>query len=132
MTTTAKIYSLVIPASGSFPLLTSGDYFKGLSATGAFETTGDTFRTLGAILAGQGLEGVAFSRLTFRDTSGASNTLRVLIAGDKFIDDRITGEVSMIDGGKARTISNAAFAWANGCGPIAAKFSAAQLYNPIG
>src|SRR5207253_5023923 len=98
----------------SFPQLAIGSYFKVLSATGTFEVTGDAFGQLGALLPGQGLrlEEGQFTRLTFRDTSGAPNLLYVLVAGDGFIDDRITGEVSVIDGEKARTLAGGMFAGA--------------------
>jgi hypothetical protein len=126
----AKIYPITIPANGSFVLPAPADYFKVLSATGAFKVRGDSFGEMGALLAGQGLRGVPFQRLDFIDTSGASNELQVLVAGADFVDDRVTGEVSVIDGGKARTRSNTAMTAQIYCGAVAGQYAHCQLWNP--
>lgn len=42
------------------------------------------------------------------------------------------GTVQVVDGGKARTLANQAFAWANGRGAVAAEYSLCQMYNPAG
>jgi hypothetical protein len=128
----AKIYTFTIPANGSFPLLAQGDFFKVQSATGAFELIGDSFGTLGGLLPGQGMEDTPFSRLTFRDTSGGLNTLSVLIAGSKFIDDRVTGTVEVIDSAVSKTLSGQGFAWTNFTAAVAAQYAYAQLWNPVG
>ncbi|HEX7742849.1 MAG TPA: hypothetical protein VF442_10535 [Sphingobium sp.] len=128
----AKKYTFVIPASGAYRLPVMGDYFVILSLSGDVEVTGDSFGTLGILAAGQGLEATPFSILQFVDKTGAPNTVTVLIAGDKFINQRVFGEVSVIDGGKARSIADRAFAWAHGVGPVAAQFSRTQLWNPAG
>jgi hypothetical protein len=125
----AKIYPLTIAPNASFTLQVVGDMFKVLSASGAFEVTGDTFGSMGAIQPGQGLDNTPFQRLTFRDTSGGSNTLSVLVAGTDFIDDRITGEVSVIDGGKARTLAGLSFMASVNINNAATKFSTFYLYN---
>jgi hypothetical protein len=125
-----KIYPFTIPANGAFPLLASGDFFKVLSASGTFEVIGDQFGQLGALQPGQGLRDTEFNRLTFRDTSGAANNLRVLVADGAFIDDRITGEVSVLDGGKARTLSNSAFLLVSNLGPSVGMDCIAGLWNP--
>ena len=131
----AKIYPVVIPAGQSAPLLVEGEYFKVLSSTGTLEITGDTFGQLGEILPGQGLENTRFKRLTLRDTSGGINTVQLLVAGEKFVDDRITGEVSIIDGNLARTRANQAFLTQSGISPVTATNNGAvQFYNadPLG
>lgn len=136
--TPAKVYPLTIPANGAFPLQCWGTFFKVLSASGSFEVAGDTFGQLGVIQAGQGLRiesdapgkaAVPFQRLTFRDRSGAANTLQVLVAGDGFIDDRVTGEVSVIDGAKARTMGGIAYSGLAYAGAVAGQYSFAQLFN---
>lgn len=132
----AKIYPLTIPAGGQFNLLAVGSYFKVLSASGTFEVTGDAFGQLGALLPGQGLrlqnpDGSAafFGRLTFRDTSGNANNLTVLVAGDGFVDDRITGEVSVIDGGKSRSLALSCFSGGKYTGASPGNYSVVQLRN---
>lgn len=130
--TPAKIYSFSIPAGGSFPLLVIGDYCKILTSSGALTLTGDSFGTLGPILAGQGVEQTPFSRLVLTDNTGAVNNGTILIADNKFIDDRITGEVSVIDGGKSRTNSNSAGIVTISQLAVAGKYTHAQLWNPYG
>lgn len=129
-----QIYQFTIPAGGSFPLQVAGSFFKILSQTGAVGVTGDTFGTIGELLAGQGLREVDFQRLTFRDTTGAANLVRVLVADANFVDDRITGEVSVIDGSRAITMSGRAFMAAvfNTSAAAAGTYPHAQVFNPAG
>lgn len=126
----AKIYQFTVPANGSFPLLVTGTVFKILSSTAAIIVAGDRFGTLGSLLAGQGLRDAPFDRLTFTDASGANNLVTLLIADAGFVDDRITGEVSVIDGGKARTMANSSFCGVVAQAALAANYSYAQLFNP--
>jgi hypothetical protein len=126
----AKIYTLVAPANGMVELPVVGDFFKVLSASGAFTVYGDTFGGVGAILAGQGLRDAPFTKLQFTDTSGDANTIRVLVAGQSFIDDRVTGEVSVVDGGKARTMAGRAFAMTSMLSASPGNYSMTYLYNP--
>lgn len=128
----AKIYDFTLTANGSFVLPVEGDYFKVLSATGLVEVTGDSFGSLGSVLPGQGLDNTPFKRLVIKDKTGSANIGTLLVADEKFIDDRITGEVSVIDGGAWRSKSNKSFLGTgySTCG--AAQFSAVQLWNPAG
>lgn len=130
--TPAKIYQFSIPAGGSFPLLVIGDYCKILTCSGALTLTGDTFGTIGPILAGQGVEDSPFQRLVLTDNTGAVNNGTILIADNKFIDDRITGEVSIIDGGKSRTLSNTAGFVLLAQAAAVGQYSHAQIWNPVG
>ena len=125
----AKINPFTIPANGSFSLLAVGDYFKVLDATGTFEVTGDTFGTMGAIKAGQGLDNTPFARLTFRDTSGGANTLSVLTAGENFVDDRVTGEVSVIDASAAQVRAGQSFQCASNQTPAGGQLAHYELEN---
>lgn len=105
----AKIYPVVIPANETLRLAAQGDFFKVLNATGLVEVTGDTFGTIGGLRAGHGLDKTPFTALTLRDLTGAANTVEILVADERFIDDRVTGEVSVIDGGKSRTLAGQVF-----------------------
>lgn len=128
--TPAKIYPFSIPAGGSFPLLVIGDYCKILTSSGPLEIDGDTFGNIGPILAGQGVQDAPFHRLVLNDRSGALNNGTILIADNAFIDDRISGEVSVIDGGKARTLSErAGFATVARIADVAL-VSNSQIWNP--
>lgn len=127
-----KIYQFTVPAFGSFPLLISGDYFKIIAATGALNVRGDSFGTIDGILPGQGLSGTPFQRLEVVDTTGSANLVKLLVADEAFVDDRITGEVSVIDGARARTSALMAFAGTMPVLNVAAQYSQAQLWNPPG
>jgi hypothetical protein len=102
--------------------LVEGDYFKIKSSSGSLTVTGDTFGSLGGMLQGQGLRDTDFKRLTLTDETGAINNGYLLVSDGNFVDDRITGEVSVIDGGKARTLSNIAFAGYAGIAAVAAQY----------
>lgn len=128
----SKLYPFSIPASGSVTLLVEGDFFKVKSSTGMLSVTGDSFGTLEDLLAGQGLRDTNFKRLTLTDETGAVNNGFILVSDSTFIDDRITGEVSVIDGGKSRTLANTAF-WGNvSMGSAVGALSTAQIFNPAG
>lgn len=45
---------------------------------------------------------------------------------------RTAGVVQVVDGGKARTLANAAFSGYVSQGPVAAQFAQVQLWNPVG
>lgn len=128
----AKIYPLTLAAGASFTLQATGDYFKVLRASGPVEVRGNTFGSLGELQAGQGLDRTPFQALTLRDVSGASNTLRIVVAGEDFVDDRISGEVSVIDGSKARTLAGAVFGFRGRLTSSAGNYSQVQLWNPAG
>ena len=127
----AKIYDFTLTAGGVQRLPVVGDYFKLLSCTGNLEISCDTGAQLD-LLAGQGLRDYGFHVLTIKDKSGSGNVGRVLVGYSSMVDDRVTGEVSVIDGGKSRTFSGAAFAWAGGNTATAGNFPVCQLQNPVG
>lgn len=88
-----KIYTLTIAANQSQNLLVSGQFFKLLAVTGAV-TVESQFGKLESLIAGQGLENTPFSSLLLTDTSGASNTIRLLIGDENFIDG-FTGNIAI-------------------------------------
>jgi hypothetical protein len=130
--TPAKIYQFSIPAGGSFPLLVIGDYCKILTSSGPLTLQGDTFGSIGPILAGQGVQDSPFSRLVLEDESGATNNGTILIADNAFIDDRITGEVSVIDGSSIRAKNGGAFTAHAYVTANATLHSTCQIWNPAG
>ena len=125
----AKIYDFTLTAGGSFSLPVSGSYVRIMSSTGTVEIVADGFR-IGPIVAGQGSKDKDFKRLTIVDRSGAANIGTVLVADSDFVDQTILGSVSVIDGGKARTIANNAFIGVNLYSAVAAQYSKVQLWNP--
>ena len=128
----AKIYPFTIPANGAYRLLSMGKYFKVLSATGSVVVTGDSFGTLGEVRPGQGLRDVPFTILTFTDTSGGNNDLEVLTADAAFVDDRVTGQVEVIDSAVKRTLSGQGFFASTYRAAAAGTFQYGQLWNPAG
>lgn len=129
----AKIYPFTIGAYEALPLMVQGSYFKILSATGMVDVTGDTFGTVEALQAGQGLRGQDFRRLVVRDRSGGENMVRLLVSDDQFIDDRISGEVVVIEGNKGRSIAGKAFTATSLFGAAGAgNVNQTALYNPVG
>lgn len=125
----SKLYPFSIPANGSVNFLVEGNYFKIKSSTGSITVVGDTFGALGGMLQGQGLRDTDFRRLTLQDETGAINNGYLLVSDGNFVDDRITGEVSIIDSQKSRTLSGSAFGGFGYQGAVAAQFSRVQLVN---
>lgn len=127
-TRAAKIYDFTIPAGGSRELLVEGSYYRILTSTGALEVRRDGGSALGPIYPGQG-ERAEFKRLQLRDLSGAANIGNVIVADDGFIDDRITGEVTVIDANAKTTLANRAFVHNASQVAVAGQFSHVQVWN---
>lgn len=124
----ARNYDLTIPGNGTRQLEAVGSYVKILSATGQVRIIADTGPQLDA-LPGQGLRNVPFNRLQFQDLTGSGNNILVLVGSSEMVDDRITGEVTVIDSGRARSLANQAFMSAitqAGAGAVA---TFAQVWN---
>lgn len=89
----SKFYTFTIPAFSVYQLQVIGDYFKIIEATGAVDIKAE-WGELKGLIAGQGLEATPFNRLEITDASGASNTVRIYIGDEKFIDG-LAGTVSV-------------------------------------
>lgn len=109
-----KIYTLTIAANQSQNLLVNGQFFKLLSVTGAV-TIESSFGKLEGLISGQGLENTPFNTLLLTDASGASNTIKILIGDENFIDG-FTGNIAITANkvaqsssytNTARTVTNA-------------------------
>lgn len=85
MAKVTKPYTFTVGASGAYRLQVGGTYWKILSATGLVKVDSATF-SVDQATPGQGIPSTPFSELIFTDQSGASNTIRVLISGDSFVD----------------------------------------------
>ena len=81
----ATIYTDTIAANQTLQKLVSGSFFKILSATGSLNFRSPTAQ-LQALVSGQGIEKQAFDRIELQDASGASNTVRYIIASEGFLD----------------------------------------------
>jgi hypothetical protein len=127
----ARIYDLSLSAGETEVLPVVGRFFQVLSATGRVRVRTNTNLEVD-LLAGQGVRDFHFQELQVRDLSGGANLVYIL-AGDAPLDDRrVTGEVSIIDGGRARTLANLAFMRNVYVPAAAAQTSYAQLWNPVG
>lgn len=124
-----KIYDFTLSAGGAMPLLVEGGYFKIYSCTGVLSVSIDGGSSIGPINTGQGMK-TEFKRLTIVDQSGAANVGKIIVASDEFVDGRISGEVSVIDGGKSRTLANLAFNGTSGVAAVIAQLGHIQLWNP--
>lgn len=124
-----QFYDFNLTAGGSQWLPVSGAFYRIISSTGPVSIREDVGTSVGPISAGQGMRNRDFGGLTIVDKSGAANKGTIIIAGSDFVDDRITGEVSTIDGAKARSIAGAAFAAYGYQGAVAAQNSTVQLWN---
>lgn len=131
MRTAGRIYDFTLTAGGSMQLLVQGDYMRIMSSTGAVEVLTDHYR-IGPIMAGQGQAKSPFTRLTIIDRSGAGNVGNVLVADSDFIDNRINGDVSVIDGEKSRTLAGGMYSGTPNSSAAAGLYSVCQLWNPVG
>lgn len=127
----ARIYDFTLGAGGMQRLPVVGDFFKVISATGTINVNVDTGATLD-LLPGQGLREFKFNTLTITDKSGAENTGKVLVGFSGMIDDRVTGEVSVIDGAASRVYSGVSFSTYQVVTAVAGMYPALQLWNPPG
>jgi hypothetical protein len=125
----ARMYDFTIPANGSFQLNVEGEYVRIMSSTGNVELVTETYR-IGPIAAGQGQANTPFKRLTINDKSGVANKGVILVAASDFVDQRIAGEVSIIDGSKYRVLAGGAFTAHLFAPASAGNFSGVQIWNP--
>ena len=94
----AKVYTITLPANGSFLLPSPNTNFFITGATGLVAVQGDTFGQIDGLGAGQGLNGVPFNRLTLIDQSGAANTVKILVAPGEFTNQILAGIVNLAAG----------------------------------
>lgn len=127
----ARIYDFTLTAGAMQRLPVVGDFFKVISATGVINVNVDTGATLD-LMPGQGLREFNFNTLTITDKSGAGNVGKILVGFSGMIDDRVTGEVSVLDGGKSRTLAGQAFQYGMGVAPGAGLYALFQMQNPVG
>lgn len=68
---------------------------------------------------------------TLANAVGAGQISGTVVVGDGRIDDNTTqGVVTVVDGGKSRTLANAAFAGFSAASAVAAAYGRTQLWNP--
>lgn len=57
---------------------------------------------------------------------------RLVIGSGELTDNRVTGSVEVIDGGKYRTMAGQVFGWRSSFGALASNYSFGQIFNPAG
>lgn len=131
MTRAARVYDFTIPAGGAITVLAEGSFYRLMTAAGGIEVRRNNGSIVGPLLPGQG-ERAEFLSLTLTDKSGASNPGSILIGDDTFIDDRISGEVSVINGAVSRALAGVAYVCGDYSNPVAGQYSHVSLFNPGG
>lgn len=131
MARAAAIYDFTLTANGSFVLPVEGTYYRIRSATGSVQVKRDDGSLL-ELEVGQGECNQLFKRLTIVDMSGAANSGTIIVADNNFVDERVSGEVAIITGGKVRSIANVAFSGGVSAAASVGNYTSVQLWNPAG
>lgn len=131
MATDTRDYPFAIAAGGMQILPVHGEKFLVRSTTGPVDVRWKSGR-ISALLAGQGYNvRKGFDQLTLNNPGALPIVGVVQVADDDFLDKRITGDVSVIDGEKARTLAGGRFMGACQClAGGAAIGSLVQIWNP--
>ncbi len=98
-----KIYTFQLAANQTYRLQVQGHYFKLISTTGIIDVQAK-FGRLEGMLTGQGLEKTPFDDLIFINSSGADNTVKVLVGDENFID-AFTGNMTIVAGKQPQSSS---------------------------
>lgn len=118
-----------LSANGGMNIETAGRFVKYVRGTGKIRVRFDKGGYID-LLPGQGCTGLDFSRLTVEDRSGALNAGVLLAGAFMFQDDRISGTVDVVDGGRTRTLAGQAFYGSVGIASAAGNNGHVGLLNP--
>lgn len=126
-----KVYPFTLAANQAQVVLAEGAYFRVKTCAGDVAVQFDDNAALGPINAGQGFKvPEGYKRLTIVDYSGAANVGSIIVAGADFVDQTLSGVVSVVDGEKARTLAGGYFTGAPASGIVAGKNGVVALCNP--
>lgn len=124
-------YDFTLAGGGAQAIEVRGSYFKYKGGTGPIRVTPSSGGPVD-LMPGQGMSGLSFDKLLVRDISGNAN-IGFLLAGDgAWSDDRITGNVEVIDGERTRTLAGTMFGGSPYCTALANNYPNLQLWNPVG
>lgn len=125
-------FDFTLPANGAQQIDVVGRFVKYVGGTGKIRVRIDKGGYVD-LLPGQAVRNVQFSQITISDRSGAGNVGIVLAGAFDFQDDRISGTVDVVDGGRTRTVSGQAFTgYASQASTIAGQRAIIGLSNPAG
>ncbi|HDR8925162.1 TPA: hypothetical protein QDB26_004169 [Burkholderia vietnamiensis] len=129
-------YDIQIPAGGAQTLEAGGQIFDFLSSGSAFDQIQvlPEFQQGNVTLKlGQGFDaGKVVNRWFVKNPGTTAINGTVVLSTAGFRNFRITGDVNVLDGGKSRTLAQAAFCGNGVQAAVAAQFSRVQLWNPAG
>lgn len=128
----SRIYDFRMAENGVSTLDVEGSYVRIMSSTGAVELVTDSYR-LGPIRAGQGQQDAPYRRLTIVDKSGRANAGTILVASSGFIDQRMSGEISIVNSVNEnnKTVKNC-YSGNSFSAAEVSEYPYAQLFNPVG
>lgn len=122
-------HDFTLAPNGTQTIDVAGRFFKYASGTGKIRVRATNGGYID-LLPGQGVSNQSFTSLTVQDKTGLANAGTILAGDFDFRDERISGQVEVIDGGKARAMMDrSAFGYC-GSAATASMFSHVQLYNP--
>jgi len=132
------IFRFSVPVGGAHPIRYPGNYVRYRAATASQDfpeilvkaDTGDQVR----LLPGQGMTfGRRFGNLdVYNEDAVATITGELVVGEGAFEDNRVQGQVSVIDGGRVRTLGGNAFiVYGSNSGGVG-KYGYVQLKNPAG
>lgn len=124
-------FDFTLGAYQSQQLDVQGKFFRLASAAGTVRVKTNTGETID-LEPGQGVWNVDFQWLSVQDRTGSQNDGTILAGGFDFHDDRITGTVDVVDGGKSRTRANQSFMCCGYRAAAAGLISHFQFFNPPG
>lgn len=132
-------FPLNLPATGMQPVYQVGNYVYYTAGTAGGADPSIKVKTdLGdeyILKPGQGfrLDSRTFGSLQISNAGGAATIIgMVTIADGGFFDNRVTGSVEVIDGGKARTLGGGAFMASTQCVAGAGQNPYIELWNQVG
>lgn len=136
-----QLYDITIAANTTRQLDAPGSYFYYYAGSAGGADSTITLRGLSSGLRlilkpGQAFrlpKGQTENAWVLTNYAGAATIIGTVLVGDgEVTDNRITGSVEIIDGGKARTLALQSFLAYASCGGVAANMAHVQLWNPIG
>lgn len=124
-------YTFNLAANATERYNIEGDYLKLIAATGTVQIETDYGRI--DLLPGRGFRlppGKKFAYFNVRDRTGAGNQGTLLAGSFDLIDDRVSGSVEVIDGGRARTLARQSFIASHAIPGSAGNQSQGGIFNP--
>jgi len=124
-------YDFALTPLGGQIINAKGRFFKYRAGVGMIRVK----LTDGAVidlLPGQGVSNRNFETIEITDRSGAANSGTILAGDFDFRDERITGDVNVIDNAKNKVMLGNCFYRLRSAPALAANYSFVQLFNPVG